>query len=392
MLAALVAVAIITLDDSSTVPDAGAQSLSNSTVELVRVFEDVSLQQPVWMTQAPDDPGRWYVVEQAGRLVTFTDNPKRRERSVALDITDRVEFGGEQGLLGLAFHPRYADNGYVYVNYVSEASGTKETRISRFRRDGATAFDPDSEKILLRVEQPYSNHNGGGILFGPDGYLYVGMGDGGLAGDPKGHGQNTETLLGAFLRIDVDSKDPYAIPADNPFASGKGGAPEVWAWGLRNPWRFSFDRKTGKLWAGDVGQNAWEEVSIIEGGENYGWKFVEGTHCYDPPLHLKVFGSGECDDVEGFASPEFDYSQANGDKSVTGGYVYRGRRIPSLRGKYVFGDFVSGRIWSWDPERRKRTLLFDTPLSIATFVESADGDLGVLNYSDGGIFHLTTRK
>lgn len=372
------------------VAEAGADSLAGKELELAPVFEDVSLTTPVWMAQPPGTPGRWYVVEQTGRIVTFRAHPQRRDRRVALDITDRVKFGGEQGLLGLAFHPRFRENGYVFVNYTSTQSGRRETRISRFQRaaDGVS-FEPTSEKIILRVGQPYSNHNGGGLLFGPDGLLYIGFGDGGLAGDPDSHGQNTRTLLGSFVRIDVDSKDPYAIPADNPFADGEDGAPEIYAWGLRNPWRFSFDAKTGELWAGDVGQNDWEELSIIERGKNYGWAVYEGSHCYDPPLHLRVFGSGKCGEAKGaFEPPVLDYSQRLGDKSVTGGYVYRGRKIPSLQGKYVYADFVSGRIFSFDPTTRHNRLLLDTPLAIASFVEAHDGELGVLSYSDGRIYHL----
>jgi len=392
LFAALAALAAVLLFlEGRAVPDASADSLSSERVRLERVFADVPLAQPVWLTQPPDDPDRWYALEQKGRIVTFTSTSSRRARTIALDLTDRVRFGGEQGLLGHAFHPRYAQNGYAYVNYVS-ASNPRRTVVSRFTRasDGV-GFDRGSEKILLRVEQPYSNHNGGGQLFGPDGHLYVGFGDGGLAGDPHDHGQNTRTLLGAMVRIDVDGGDPYEIPSDNPFADGRGGAPEVFAWGLRNPWRFSFDRKTGKLWAGDVGQNAWEEIDVVERGKNYGWAVREGNHCYDPPVHLKIFGSGECGEADkGLTPPVFEFSQRRGDRSVTGGYVYRGKRNPGLGGKYVYGDFVSGRIWAFDPATGHNELLLDTPLSISSFVESADGEIGVLSYADGAVYHLTT--
>ena len=386
---ALVAIALVIVEGRA-VPDASADSLKGDGVKLVRVFEDVDLQQPVWMVQPPDAANRWYALEQKGRVVTFSASNPKKTRKVALDLTDRVRFGGEQGLLGLAFHPRYADNGYVYVNYISDEN-PRQTRVSRFRRasDGIS-FDPKSEKILLRVDQPYGNHNGGGVLFGPDGFLYIGFGDGGMAGDPHDHGQNTKTLLGAMVRIDVDGGDPYGIPKDNPFADGKKGAPEIFAWGLRNPWRFSFDRTTGKLWAGDVGQNAWEEIDVVERGHNYGWAIREGTHCYDPPAHLKVFGSGECGERDkNLTDPVLDYSQRRGDRSVTGGYVYRGKKNPALFGKYVYGDFVSGRIWAFDPATGDNTLLLDSPLAISSFVEAADGELGVLSYAEGAVYHLS---
>lgn len=387
---ALVAIALVTIGQRP-VPDASADSLKNSNVSLVRVFENISLTQPVWFEQEPGGKW-WYAVEQPGRLVAIPVKGSP-ERNVALDITDRVKSGGERGLLGLAFHPDYEANGHIFVNYTANQDGNLVTRVSRFtsRPDGVS-FDPGSEKILLRVTQPYGNHNGGQVSFGPDGFLYIGYGDGGLAGDPKEHGQNVSTLLGTIARIDVDGGDPYAVPPDNPFAKKKGGAPEVYAWGLRNPWRFSFDSKTGKLWAGDVGQNAWEEISVVEKGKNYGWNIREGTHCYDPPMHLKPLGKGDCGreglDLE---PPVLDYSQDEGDRSVTGGYVYRGTQSPGLVGKYIYGDFVSGRIWAYDPKTKTNVLLIDTPLAISSFAQGPDGEIGVLDYSGGAVYHLTER-
>ncbi len=375
------------------VPDASADSLKGNEVQLERVFQGISLDLPVWMTQPPGSSD-WYAVEQRGRIVTFPDDAEAKSKTVVLDISDQVKFGGEQGLLGLAFHPQWPQKPHAYVNYTSTVGGDRHTRVSRFTRLGeGPKLDPKSEKILMKVDQPYANHNGGEVLFGPDGYLYVGFGDGGLAGDPQENGQDPGTILGSMVRIDVDGGDPYGIPKDNPFADSDEGAAEVWAWGLRNPWRFSFDRKTGALWAGDVGQNAWEEVDIVEGGKNYGWNIKEGTHCYDPPMHLKILGSGDCGEgVEGLTPPVFDYSQENGDRSVTGGYVYRGGNIPKLQGKYVYGDYVSGRIWAYDPEAKENELLVDTPLSIASFWESKAGEIGVLSYADGRVYRLAPAK
>lgn len=381
----LVLTLVVYFGGQRAVPDASADSLKRGGVSLERVFSNIKLRNPVWMQQSPGST-RWYAVEQQGRLVTFPNDPSTKNQQFALDISDRVKAGGEMGLLGLAFHPKFADNGYIYLNYTS-TEGRRHTRISRFERraDGIT-FDPSSEKILLEIDQPYSNHNGGQVSFGPDGFLYIGVGDGGLAGDPKEHSQNKDTLLGTMLRIDVDAKTPYGIPADNPYAAG-GGAPEIFAIGLRNPWRFSFDRKTGKLWAGDVGQNAYEEISIIRRGGNYGWNIMEGSHCYDPPLHLKALGSGDCGQKIKLDPPVVDYSQDEGDRSVTGGYVYRGSRQKKIRGHYVYGDYVSGRIWAYDIANKKNRLLIDTGCLISSFTEASDGEIGVVDYT-GKIYHL----
>ncbi len=370
------------------VADASADSLTRDGARLTRVFEGIKLDQPVFMTQAPTSASRWYVVEQKGRIVSFPNDPRTKRKSVALDITDRVASGGEMGLLGLAFHPRFADTGFIYVNYTSTKDGDRRTRISRFkRRADGISFDPASESVLLTVRQPYSNHNGGQVSFGPDGYLYIGFGDGGLAGDPGNHGQNTSTLLGGIARIDVDAKPPYGIPPDNPFAQG-GGAPELFAWGLRNPWRFSFDRQTGLLYVGDVGQNAWEEIDLVEKGKNYGWNIREGTRCYDPPLHLQPLGKGDCGEKVALEPPIIEISQDNGDRSVTGGYVYRGKRSPKLRGAYIYGDFVSGRIWAYDLKSKRSRLLLDTASLISSFVEASDGEIGLLDYALGAVYHL----
>lgn len=276
----------------------------------------------------------------------------------------------------MAFHPDFASNGYVYLSYTSNSGGLV-SRISRFSLDGTgQALDPASEKILLTVPQPYSNHNGGQIAFGPDGYLYIGLGDGGSGGDPDGNGQNTGTLLGAMLRIDVGdgSSGSYTIPDDNPFVNS-GGAPEIFAWGLRNPWRWSFDKDTGELWAGDVGQNQYEEIDIIVNGANYGWNTMEGLHCY---------GAASCDQT-GLTLPVTEYDHTQG-QSVTGGYVYRGTDIPFLQGRYLYADYVTGRIWSLEEtgmEQYTSTELLDSSLNIAAFAEDHNGELYIVSLSGG---------
>ncbi|MBA2664665.1 MAG: PQQ-dependent sugar dehydrogenase [Bradymonadaceae bacterium] len=354
---------------------AWARPASGSSVEIVRAFANLSFSQPIWMTQAPHRADRWYVVEQAGRVRIFDNDEATSEVATFADIRQRVTSGGERGLLGLAFHPQFETNGQVFFSYTAG----NQSRISRFvSTDAGTTIDHDSETILLTISQPYANHNGGQIGFGPDGYLYIGMGDGGSSGDPLKHGQNTDTLLGAMLRIDIDGTAPYAIPSDNPFVEG-GGAPEIFAWGLRNPWRWSFDRETGELWAGDVGQNAVEEVSIIRRGGNYGWSAKEGFRCHDV---------NPCDSGE-WLDPVVDYGRQNGDLSITGGYVYRGQAIASLIGTYVYADFVSGRIWAllFDAESGapRPAELLRAGFNVASFAESKDGELYVLNH--GGSIH-----
>jgi len=336
---------------------------------------------PVLAVQAPGDAARWYVVEQRGMVHVFDNDPAVASSAVFVDIRARVDDGpGEAGLLGMAFHPDFATNGYVYLSYTRNL-GTLESVIARYALNG-NALDPASETILLTVAQPFGNHNGGNIAFGPDGYLYIGLGDGGGAGDPDENGQDTTTLLGAMLRIDVDGAAPYAIPGDNPFAGNTECAagpttqpcPEIYAWGFRNPWRWSFDRETGDLWVGDVGQNLWEEVDRVELGMNYGWDEREGAHCFEPPSGCSTAS----------VDPITEYSHDLGDRSITGGFVYRGAAFPALRGFYVFGDFISGRIWSVAADAGQGTepdLLLASTRNIAAFAEGADGELYVVAYA-----------
>ncbi|MDW8145313.1 MAG: PQQ-dependent sugar dehydrogenase [Roseiflexaceae bacterium] len=332
---------------------------------------------PLHITHAGDGSGRLFVVEKVGRIRVVRDGQILPEPF--LDITDRVgSRANEQGLLSVAFHPRYRDNGLLFVNYTDNNG---DTVISRFSAVGDRA-DASSEQIVLTIEQPFANHNGGLVLFGPDGMLYIGMGDGGGAGDPLGAGQDRWTLLGKILRINVETL-PYTIPPDNPWADGSGGRQEVWIFGVRNPWRFSFDRATGDLFIADVGQNRLEEVHMLpaerSAGANLGWNIMEGNEC---------FRRNDCD-RSAFDLPIDVYPHSLGC-SVTGGHVYRGAAFPTLQGVYVFGDFCSGRIWGlrssvggWE-----RAELMQTKLRIATFGEDESGELYVAGYNNGVLYRI----
>ncbi len=351
-------------------------------LKLTRVFKQIALDSIVFMTQAPGNDQYWYVVEKAGRVLRIDSESESAKSSVFIDISERVDSSpNEAGLLGMAFHPEYKSNGYVYLSYTGD-NGNLISYVSRFSlsNDG-NSLDPDSEKRLIELEQPYSNHNGGNILFGPDGYLYIGFGDGGSGGDPKGHGQNTKTLLGAMLRLDVDHGDPYAIPPGNPFAVNNQGRPEIYLWGLRNPWRFSFDRGTAMLWVADVGQNSWEEVNVVNQAGNLGWNGKEGTHCYK---------SATCRNPA-YIDPVIEYDHDQGC-SITGGYVYRGTAIPKLRGTYLYSDFCSGTLWGAREESNGTYISFkllDTGLNIASFAQSNSGDVYILHLS-GEVYKIVT--
>lgn len=342
------------------------------------LFGDQRFSQPVALIPSPKVSTNWYVVEKGGRILRIKGEGAEADRAVFIDLRDQVNAGPtEAGLLGMAFHPKFSRNGYVFLSYTRGRPLTSV--LARFKSpDGGLTLDPASEEVLLEVPQPYGNHNGGQIAFGPDGYLYYGLGDGGSAGDPHGNGQNTETLLGAMLRLDVNTTTPYAIPSDNPFVEG-GGRPEIYAWGLRNPWRWSFDRKSGELWVGDVGQNKWEEIDRVSIGDNLGWNQWEGSHC---------FRIGVCRS-NGVVMPLAEYSHEFGC-SVTGGYVYRGKAIPALYGHYIFGDFCSGRIWELDSGNIKSGphILMLSGKRIASFAEGLDGELYILDFASGQIFRL----
>lgn len=342
-------------------------------------LNDIRFSLPVAMLHSPRDPNTFYVVEKKGIIKRVTSGVA----STFIDMQNRVNASpNEAGLLGVALHPKFAENGVVLLSYTKPSSTSPANLASVIARaktnDGGLTLDPSSIVELLSFDQPYSNHNGGHIAFGKDGFLYASFGDGGSGGDPQGNGQKTNTFLGKILRIDIDRGTPYAIPADNPFASG-GGKPEIYAYGLRNTWRFSFDRVTGDLWAGDVGQNKWEEVDKIVKGGNYGWNPREGKHCY----------TGSTCNVPGAIDPVAEYDHSQG-YSITGGFVYRGRAIPSLVGQYLYGDYGSGKIWAISTTEANPTprVLLSGAGSIASFAEDNDGELYILDYGAGKVKRL----
>ena len=348
--------------------------------------------QPVALMQAPGDSTRWFAVEQRGIIHSFTNDPNVNSTSGFLNISVQVDSSfGESGLLGMAFHPSWPATAFVYVHY-TVTGGPLGSRISRFQStDGGLTVMAASEQIVLEMPQPFSNHNGGNLAFGPDGFLYAAFGDGGSGGDPQENGQNQNNLLGTIIRLDINSAAPYAIPPLNPNALnpictmgfGVLPCPEIFAYGLRNPWKFSFDSATGDLWVGDVGQGAWEEVDRVELGMNYGWNDREGAHCFDPPAACRTAG---------LAEPITEYGRALG-ASITGGFVYRGTAIAGLVGQYVFADFVSGRIFSVPATSQPTvgpTELDDTGLQFAfsALAEDINGELYLVHYSGGTIYQL----
>jgi len=364
-----------------TEPDGGQ---SDFGLALERVVD--GLDAPVLVTSAPGD-SRLFVVERPGRIRIVAGGSVLARPFV--DITALTTSGGERGLLGLAFHPGYATNGRLYVNHTDLEGDTRVVELTATDPDRA---DPSSLRTVLEVAQPFSNHNGGHLAFGPDGMLYIGLGDGGSGGDPQGNGQRPSTLLGSMLRVDVDGAGSYEVPQDNPFLGDPSAAPETWAFGLRNPWRFSFDRVKGDLYIADVGQNAREEISFQPsasgGGQNYGWNVLEGSSC---------FATAPCDPT-GTTLPVHEYTHADGC-SVTGGYVYRGAAVPSMAGRYVFSDFCGGWIRSFRVTGGVATDLVDHTQDISTnsnvtianpvsFGEDADGELYVVSL-DGAVYRVT---
>lgn len=337
------------------------------------------LEKPLFLTHAGEGQNRLYVLEQPGRIRLITKGVLLPVPF--LDLADRVlKDDTERGLLGLAFHPDYRHNGRFFVNYTRRPDGA--TVVAEYRREGSSDAAARDERVILVIPQPESNHNGGMVAFGPDGYLYIGLGDGGAWGDPGNRAQNLNELLGKILRIDVDHGEPYAIPPDNPFAK-EGGRPEIYALGLRNPWRFSFDRDTGEFWVADVGQKKWEEADLVARGGNYGWRLMEGAHCYNPAVGCPT---------EGLALPVMVYGHEGGRCSIIGGYVYRGRALPALRGSYVSGDFCSGEMFVFRTSDEGRgvagpTVLLKTGFRISSFGQDEAGELYVLDLS-GGIYRL----
>ncbi|MEZ0228775.1 MAG: PQQ-dependent sugar dehydrogenase, partial [Planctomycetota bacterium] len=376
--------------DSLLIKTIDARAGASWTTE--RVFPAATFSSPVELKSARDGSNRIFVVEQAGRIIALapvanplTDDPAR---TTFLDIATRVRSGGEEGLLSVAFSPTFGADGRVFVSYSTGQSYTAgapdqvRTRVSRFTRQAGNPnqLDGASEVVLLEVRKIFGNHNGGQLQFGPDGFLYASFGDGGGGGDPEKTGQDLSVLKGKILRIDPGTGSPYAVPADNPFVGTAGAAPETWAFGLRNPWRFSFDRATGDLWCADVGQGQWEEIDIIAKGGNYGWNAFEGAHPF----------SGGVTPLANPLAPLVEYSHGEG-RSVTGGYVYRGSRLPALVGSYLYADFATGHIWA---ARRSGTtlasntkLLNGTSLAVSSFGEDEAGEVYIVSYN-GGIHRL----
>jgi quinoprotein glucose dehydrogenase len=359
-------------------------------VRYEQTFTNIRPRRPVVITHAGDGSNRVFIVTQQGVVHVIPNDPNVKETSTFLDIESKVVYSdqqNEEGLLGLAFHPRYKENGEFFLYYTTQ-DAPHTSVISRFRASGddPNRADPRSEEEIMRIAQPYWNHNGGTLIFGPDGYLYVGMGDGGAFNDPHMNGQNVQTLLGSILRIDVDRRDEqlnYAIPKDNPFAGDPRYARgEIYAYGLRNVWRMAFDNATGLLWAADVGQDTWEEINIIRPGGNYGWDLREGKHKFGPA------GSDERPDL---IEPIWEYHHDVG-KSITGGNVYRGKKVPQLAGLYLYGDYVSGKIWALRYDPASNRVVANHPIAgenipVVTFGEDETGET-YFSDSFGRVFHF----
>lgn len=371
--------------DAVATDSTGTGTSAGVAIKAVNAYPKLSFSSPVEYTYANDGTNRVFVVEQAGRIRVFDNNPAVASAGTYLDIRSKVASGGEMGLLGLAFHPDFKQNGFFYVNYTKD--NPRETVVSRFKASSANAAEVDagSEVVLFKFAQPYSNHNGGKILFGPDGFLYVATGDGGSGGDPQDNGQDRASWLGKVLRVDVNSteKGNYGIPADNPFKGNKEGLrEEVFAYGLRNPWRISFDEK-GQLWAGDVGQNEIEEIDIVTKGGNYGWRIKEGN------ANFKASAKGMGDNA---LPPIWQYTHDKGDVSVTGGIVYRGQANPSLKGKYIYADYASGRVWALTQNGTKAAdnqEIIGRAGTISAFGEDQKNELYLCDHGEGRILKLT---
>jgi glucose/arabinose dehydrogenase len=361
--------------DAAATPGFNAQQVALNVQQVASGFD-----QPVFVTHAGDGSRRMFVVEKGGVI-------KLLDGQTFIDISDRVRSSGsEQGLLGLAFHPQFAQNGLFFVNYIDRNGNTVVSRFSTTA--DKQRGDPASEQVLLRQEQPAANHNGGMVAFGPDGMLYIGLGDGGGANDQFGNGQNLQTWLGTLLRIDVNSGATYAVPPNNPFVKNASARPEIWAYGLRNPWRFSFDRATGDLYIADVGQNQWEEIDAqpanSSGGENYGWSIREGAHC---------FRGSNCE-TTGLVDPIAEYEHGLGC-SVTGGYVYRGASYPALQGAYIFGDYCTGRIWTAARNASgawQTTEMLQLEAQISSFGEDEAGELYLTDIGSGSVYQVTAQE
>jgi glucose/arabinose dehydrogenase len=384
------AVALIGCTDSEARTSAGdaaksaaeksdaASTTQSGSLRLTQIGD--RFRSPVYLTSPPGDP-RLFVVEQAGRIVIVKNGSALSEPF--LDISSRVKSGGEQGLLSMAFHPDYRTNGQFFVNFTDRQG---DTHVERFTvTTNPDVADPQSAKLVISIDQPYSNHNGGHVLFGPDGMLYIGMGDGGSGGDPRGNGQNPNALLGKILRLNVSRTEPYSIPVGNPFTAGSSGRPEIWATGVRNPWRLAFDRTSGLLYIADVGQNEIEEVNVVQAsraGVNYGWNVMEGDKCYRANVCNR----------DGIQMPALTYDHSGGACSITGGYVYRGRAVPSIAGHYFYSDYCSGWVRSFRFQNGRavdrREWRVDNLGHVVSFGEDSSGELYIVG-ENGRIWRIS---
>ena len=364
----------------STLISTPLPSVPLRSMNVQRVFPKVSFKRMVDLVFSNDDTGRAFLVLQPGRIEVFEHRSGDPRPQEFLDIRKKVSNNGnEEGLLGMALSPNFFSDGHFYLYY--SAADPRRSVISRFsvKSDDLNSADPSSEKVILEVPQPHSNHNGGQIRFGPKGFLYISLGDGGSRGDPEGNGQNLATLLGSILRIDVgtlDSSGTYSVPSGNPFTESSNSKSEIWAYGLRNPWRFSFDSVTEDLWVGDVGQKGFEEINLITRGGNYGWNVMEGFHCYTDT-------GGPCNQ-SGLEPPLIEYGR-DGGCSVTGGYVYRGSRLPELSGAYVYGDYCTGKIWALrhdGAQISEQMQIVDSALTISSFAQSPSGEIFILSFDE----------
>jgi len=380
-LATRISVLLLIVGSLLTVAPAWAAEPSDPEPPAVHLQLVVSgLSAPLDFQSARDGTGRFFIVEQGGTIRIIKG--KKLLAMPFLNISSIIVSGGELGLLGLSFHPQYKANGRFFVNYTRRINGHLQTAIAEYHVSATdpNLADPKSGQVLLFFNQPFDNHKGGQLAFGPDGFLYICTGDGGSGGDPQGNGQKLSTLLGKMLRIDINSGSPYAIPPDNPFVGVSGAKGEIWAYGFRNPWRFAFDKLSKRLFVGDVGQDAWEEVDIVTKGGNFGWNTMEGKHCFPP---------GTSCNQAGLILPIAEYSHSEGI-AVIGGYVYRGAAIPALKGLYVFGDFGSGQLWTLQetpPGTWTRAPLLSSGFNISAFGRAGNNELYVLDYS-GKLYKL----
>jgi glucose/arabinose dehydrogenase len=358
----------------------------SQSIQLTEAFPHLKFKQITELVPSPDTTSRIFLLEQEGRVRVFLNHEQTQKAEVFLDISNKIISGGEKGLLGIAFHPSYTENGYFYLYYTK--GNPLKSVISQFQvsKHDPNLANPNSEVMLLTIDQPYGNHNGGKIAFGKDGFLYISLGDGGSAGDPLNHAQDKSSFLGKILRIDVDHKENgknYAIPKDNPFYHNKlNFKKEIYAYGLRNTWKFSIHPHTGKIWGADVGQDKIEEINIIEKGKNYGWRRMEGSSCYNPTTHCNK---------ENLTLPIFEYPHASGNsKSITGGYHYFGESFPHLKGKYIYADYVSGNIWALTYEKGMVTnqKILKTKLFISSFGLAHNNEIFICSFGDGKIYKM----